>query len=236
MSETVKDLLGEYFRECKDLGEEGLWYGKKKLKMKEPFRNKNFNKFEELEEKIKSCRKCKLGSQRINACFGSGDPSARLMFVGEGPGYNEDHRGEVFVGRAGKLLKKIIKEVFNLERDQVYITNIVKCHPMKDPSDPEKRGNDRPPTDKEAESCIGYLYRQIEILKPDVIVTLGAPASKTLLESNISITNLRGKVYEKTLGNTRVKIVPTYHPAYLLRSPSKKAETFKDTKLIKGLL
>ncbi len=229
MSESSKELLKKYFRGRKALGEEGLWYDKKKSTMKEKFLNK-------LEKEVINCRRCPLGNQRINACFGSGDSSSKLMFVGEGPGYNEDHQGEVFVGRAGKLLKKIIKGVFGLDKNQVYITNIVKCHPMKDPSVPEKRGNDRPPTTQESETCIGYLYSQIDIIKPEVVVTLGSPASKTLLDSTVGITKLRGKVYEKTLGNSRVKIVPTYHPAYLLRSPSKKEETFKDTKLIKGLL
>ena len=229
MPEYVTELIDQYLRARKDLGEKGIWYASGKVTMKEKFLNK-------LEKEVEKCRKCPLGGERLNACFGSGNPSSKLMFVGEGPGHSEDHQGEVFVGRAGKLLNRIIKGVFDLEREDVYIPNIVKCHPMKDPSDPEKRGNDRPPTTAETRSCIGYLYSQIDILKPRVIVTLGAPATKTLLNSTDSITTLRGKIYEKKLGNTRVKIVPTYHPAYLLRSPSKKEETFKDTKLIKDLL
>ncbi|MEA3507268.1 MAG: uracil-DNA glycosylase [Elusimicrobiota bacterium] len=229
MPEDRNEILKKYFQSRVELGDKGLWYDSNKITMKEKFLNK-------LGKEVNDCRKCPLGKQRLNACFGSGDASAKLMFVGEGPGYNEDHQGEVFVGRAGKLLNRIIKGVFDLEREDVYITNIVKCHPMKDPSNPEKRGNDRPPAPDETQACISYLYSQIDIIKPQVIVTLGAPATKTLLDSTQGITRLRGTVYEKKLGNTRVKIVPTYHPAYLLRSPSKKEETFKDTKLIKALL
>ncbi len=242
MSKAVIDKLNKYFQQKKDTGENGLWINpsgySKEDKCSEDKCSCN-NKIKEL-EKIKSeilkCRKCELGKYRLNPCFGNGDPDADIMFIGEGPGFDEDHSGIVFIGRAGKLLDRIIYEAFNLERSQVYIANIVKCHPMKRPEEPEQRGNDRPPTPGETETCLSYLTRQINIIKPKIIVTLGSPSTKTILKTDKGITGLRGKIYDVKFGNMDMKVVPTYHPAYLLRSPSKIADVKEDTKLISSLL
>jgi DNA polymerase len=194
------------------------------------------SRFNVLEEEVKGCRKCPLGSVRINACFGNGNVESKIMFIGEGPGYEEDHKGMVFIGRAGKLLEKIIETTLGLKRSEVYITNIVKCHPMKDPSDPEKRGNDRAPVPAEVKACFPYLIEQINLIKPKVIVTLGSPASKTMLDTDKGITSIRGKIFDVKYGDLEAKLVPTYHPAYLLRNPPKKSEMYEDTKVIKSLL
>ncbi|MGM0567608.1 MAG: uracil-DNA glycosylase [Elusimicrobiota bacterium] len=189
-----------------------------------------------LEKEVESCRKCPLGNYRLNPCIGEGDSRAKIMFIGEGPGFSEDHMGRVFVGRAGKLLDKIISGALKRKRSQVYITNIVKCHPMKNPSNPEKRGNDRAPNETEVRACMPYLYRQIKIINPRVIVPLGSPSTKSILKRKEGISRLRGKSYEIEIDSTKFTVVPTYHPAYLLRNNSKKAEVFEDTKLILSLL
>ncbi|MFW6129541.1 MAG: uracil-DNA glycosylase [Atribacterota bacterium] len=192
---------------------------------------------EELKTKVQECKECPLGEYRLNPCFGNGSYHAELMFVGEGPGYDEDHQGEVFVGRAGKLLDRILDKVLGLKRKNVFITNIVKCHPMKDPLHPNKRGNDRPPSEEEANICSGlYLINQIKLIKPRIIVTLGSTATKVMLDTQKGITRSRNKVYNKTYDDFEVKLVCTYHPAYLLRFPAKKKEEFEDFKLIRSLL
>lgn len=191
-----------------------------------------------LEEEVKKCRKCPLGYSRINAVFGVGNPDARVMFVGEGPGYEEDHRGEPFVGRAGQLLDKILASI-NLSREIVYIANIVKCHPMINSETPEARGNDRPPTPEEISACRGYLEEQIKIIKPEIIVTLGNTATRFMLQQKLGVSKLRGRVYDmpKTLTlDLDIKIIPTYHPAALLRNPSLKRETWEDVKMLRRLL
>ncbi|MBI4055989.1 MAG: uracil-DNA glycosylase [Elusimicrobia bacterium] len=182
----------------------------------------------QLSQEVASCQKCPLGSTRIQTVFGVGSPLAKVMFVGEGPGYEEDRQGEPFVGKAGKLLDNILTSI-GLSRKTVYIANIVKCHPMTDPSHPEARGNDRPPTGEEIAACKSYLDRQIELIRPKVIVTLGASASKTLLSTSLGITSLRGKWY--TYGTA--KLLPTYHPAALLRDPNLKKDVWKDMKSLK---
>ncbi len=224
----MKEKFKKYIQLRMDAGEEGLWFS--------PKRNKNLQ-LDELKKQMEECRACRLGRYRLNPCFGNGTYNTEIMFIGEGPGFVEDHRGEVFVGRAGKLLDSIIRDNLGLERKDVFITNIVKCHPMKDPSNPEKRGNDRPPTEEETGVCIKkFLEKQMDLIRPSVVVTLGSPSTRTILKRKTGITKLRGNIFEKRFSNTKVKIVPTYHPAYLLRSPSKKAETEKDFKLIKKLL
>ncbi len=182
---------------------------------------------EQLKEKVGSCKKCPLGEKRLNAVFGYGSPDADLMFVGEGPGYDEDHIGKPFVGRAGQLLTKII-EAMGLTRESVYIANIVKCHPMIDPSNPEKRSNDRPPTLKEMEICRSYLDMQLEIIKPEIIVTLGASSTKGLLNSIEPISRIRGSV-RKYKG---IKLMPTFHPAALLRNQDLKKFVWEDMKRV----
>ncbi|MDR3253383.1 MAG: uracil-DNA glycosylase [Endomicrobium sp.] len=184
-------------------------------------------KLEVLKEKVNICKNCPLSSTRLRAVFGTGSPNASLMFIGEGPGYDEDHKGEPFIGRAGQLLTKII-EAMGQTRGTVYIANIVKCHPMIDPSNPEKRSNDRPPTLEEMEICRLYLDMQIEIIKPKIIVTLGASSTKGLLSTKVPISKLRGNFKEYK----SIKLMPTYHPSALLRNPSLKKFVWEDIKKV----
>jgi DNA polymerase len=191
---------------------------------------------DDLAGSTKDCQKCRLGRTRTNLVFGAGNPKAELMFVGEGPGFDEDRLGIPFVGKAGQLLTKIIESI-GLKREKVYISNIVKCHPMRDPSHPEMRGNDRPPAQDEVAQCLPVLFKQIGIIKPKIICTLGSPATKALLNLSAGIGGLRGKFYDfyppyGKFGEP-IKVIPTYHPAYLLRDPNRKGEVWEDMKKIK---
>jgi DNA polymerase len=167
------------------------------------------------------CRRCKLAGGRTTLVFGVGAPRAELMFVGEGPGADEDLQGEPFVGKAGQLLTRMI-EAMGYRRDQVYIANVVKCRP------PENRN----PEPDEIVACEPFLMRQIDAVRPKVIVALGKFAAHTLLRSAIPITKLRG-----TWGQYQgVKLMPTFHPAYLLRSPHEKAKAWEDLKQVVAAL
>ena len=167
---------------------------------------------EKIADEVRQCRKCDLGSLRTNAVPGEGNPNARIVFVGEGPGANEDAQGRPFVGRAGQLLDRVIIAM-GLKRSDVFICNILKCRP------PENRD----PRAEEIINCFPYLQRQIELINPEIIVALGAPAAKTLLNTNKSIGQLRGQFhkYYAGLGRAPIKLMPTYHTAYLLRNYSK---------------
>ena len=160
---------------------------------------------------VRTCCKCGLGTSRTNAVPGEGNPNARIMFVGEAPGADEDAQGRPFVGRAGKLLDKIIAAC-GLKRGDVFIGNILKCRPP----------DNRDPKPEEITSCLPYLQRQIKVIRPEIIVALGAHAARTLLETNKPIGQLRGRFWEYCPGisQTTVKLMPTYHPAYLLRNYS----------------
>ncbi|MCX5789961.1 MAG: uracil-DNA glycosylase [Elusimicrobia bacterium] len=186
---------------------------------------------ESLKEQVSACKKCPLGGQRLNAVFGVGSAQAEVMFVGEGPGYQEDRQGEPFVGRAGQLLDDILRAI-GLSRETVYIANVVKCHPMKDPGDPDARGNDRPPTPKEMEACMPYLQEQIRLIAPRVIVTLGNVATKALLREETGISRLRGQWRELAVPGMAapLRLLPTYHPAALLRDPGLKRDVWTDMK------
>jgi len=157
---------------------------------------------QELESRICGCLACPLGSGRIRFVFGEGSPRARLMFIGEGPGRDEDLQGRPFVGKAGELLDKMI-EAIKLKREDIYIANVVKCRPP----------DNRTPTPQEAQTCLRYLQRQIELIQPGVIVTLGATPLKELLGISTGITKLRGQWQQ--LGT--IPVMPTFHPAYVLR-------------------
>ena len=168
------------------------------------------------------CQRCKLCSLgRTKVVFGKGHAKARLMFVGEAPGEEEDERGEPFVGRSGQLLTKII-EAIGLSREQVYIANVIKCHPP----------NNRNPEPDEVASCEPFLFRQIDVIQPRVIVPLGKFAAQSLLRTMDPITKLRGRQFDYR----GAVLIPTFHPAYLLRNPSAKREVWDDMKLVRELL
>lgn len=166
---------------------------------------------EKIADEVRKCCKCGLGQTRTNAVPGQGDPNAEIVFVGEAPGADEDAQGLAFVGRAGKLLTRII-EAMGLKRDNVFICNILKCRPP---------GNRDPKLDEIA-NCLPYLQRQLELIKPEIIVALGAHAAKTLLDSQKTIGQLRGQFHDYYTAPDAepIKLMPTYHPAYLLRNYS----------------
>jgi uracil-DNA glycosylase family 4 len=168
---------------------------------------------ERIREDLGECTRCRLHEQRNKIVFGAGNPHAELVFVGEGPGHDEDVQGLPFVGRAGKLLTQMI-EAMGLMREQVYICNVVKCRP------PENRK----PEDDEVATCSPYLYRQLDVIAPKAIVCLGGTAAQALLKTKDSISRFRGTWFD--FRNT--KLLATYHPAYLLRNPAAKGEVWKD--------
>jgi len=170
---------------------------------------------------IGDCRRCRLSEKRTQIVFGVGDPRARLMFIGEGPGADEDAKGEPFVGRAGQLLTRIIESI-GLKREQVYIANVVKCRP------PENRT----PLPDEVATCSPFLRQQIAAIRPRVIVCLGTPAAQTVLGTRETITRLRGAFRDMD----GIQVMPTFHPAYLLRNPAAKREVWEDMKLVKARL
>jgi uracil-DNA glycosylase len=174
-----------------------------------------------IREEIGDCRRCRLSGQRTNIVFGVGSASARLMFVGEGPGADEDRQGEPFVGRAGQLLTKII-ESMGLRREDVYIANVVKCRPP----------DNRTPLPDEVGVCSPFLFQQIAAIRPAVVVCLGTPAAQTILGTSATITRLRGAFREVN----GIQVMPTFHPAYLLRNPAAKKEVWEDMKKVMALL
>lgn len=182
----------------------------------------------ELSDKLEHCTLCKLSGSRNRVVFGEGSSDADIMFIGEGPGKDEDASGRPFVGRAGQLLTAIIEKGFGFSRNDVYIANIVKCRPTVDMAG--KR--DRPPEDDEKKSCTPFLLRQIEIIQPKVIVTLGNPATQFLLETKTGITKMRGH-WARFKG---IPVMPTYHPSYVLRNGGEKSplkrDVWEDVKMI----
>jgi DNA polymerase len=176
---------------------------------------------EEIRADLGECTRCLLHEKRTHIVFGVGNPKASLMFVGEGPGHEEDRQGVPFVGAAGQLLTKIIHAI-NLTREEVYIANVVKCRPP----------NNRDPEPDEVEACRPFLDRQIDAVAPKVICALGRVSALNLLRSDEGISRLRGRVFPYR----GAKLVPTYHPAFLLRNPAKKRECWEDMKLVRRLL
>lgn len=177
---------------------------------------------DEVRDRLGDCTRCKLSDGRQNIVFGDGNPDAVLMFVGEGPGRDEDIQGIPFVGRAGQLLTKII-EAIDLKREDVYIANIVKCRP------PENRN----PEPDEVKACIPFLMDQIEAIRPQIIVTLGGVATNNLLGTKGSLGSVRGRFH--TLDLSGCLVMPTFHPAFLLRSPAKKREAWEDMKKVRDM-
>lgn len=172
---------------------------------------------EDIRFDLGDCQRCKLASSRKHIVFGEGYARAKLVFIGEGPGFEEDQRGQPFVGAAGQLLTKII-EAIKLTRDQVYICNVIKCRPP---------GN-RDPEPDEIETCLPFLERQIRAIRPDFICTLGRISAQALLKINTPISRLRGR-FHNYYG---IKLLPTYHPAYLLRNPNKKRDVWNDMQML----
>lgn len=176
-----------------------------------------FEAWEELEEAIKNCNRCKLHKTRQNIVFGVGNRNADIMFIGEGPGADEDRLGEPFVGRAGRLMDMAFQAV-GLNREEVYIANIVKCRPPAN----------RNPEEDEANACLNYLRNQVMLVKPKIIVLLGSVALKNILGKEYGITASRGKWVERK----GIKYMPTWHPAALLRDETKKIDFINDLKLV----
>jgi DNA polymerase len=168
-------------------------------------------------KKVKSCTKCKLHKSRTQIVFGGGNPKSHIVFVGEAPGFDEDKSGKPFVGPAGQLLTRIISAM-HLSRDMVYICNILKCRPP----------NNRRPESDEMEACFAYLETQLDIIKPDIICTLGSTASQKLLNVQTSISAMRGHFYDYK----GIPVMPTFHPSYLLRNESKKREVWHDMQMV----
>ena len=158
---------------------------------------------EQIRKSLGACQRCKLGATRKNLVFGVGTPRARLVFVGEGPGADEDSQGEPFVGDAGKMLNRIIAAM-ELKREEVYICNVVKCRPPQN----------RPPESDEVQTCSPFLLRQLRSIKPEVIVALGTSATQALLQNKVAISKMRGKFHDFN----GIPLMPTYHPSYLLRT------------------
>ena len=176
---------------------------------------------EDVRKELGDCKRCKLHRGRKTIVFGEGNEKATLMLIGEGPGYDEDVQGRPFVGRAGQLLTKILQSI-NLPREEVYIANIIKCRP------PQNRN----PEPDEIQSCHPFLMKQISVIQPKIICALGTFSTQTLLKTDAKITALRGKLYDLE----GIKVIPTYHPAFLLRNPERKREVWEDMKKIVELI
>lgn len=176
---------------------------------------------DDIRRDVGDCTRCKLCESRTTIVFGEGNPRARLMFVGEGPGADEDAQGRPFVGRAGQLLTRMI-EAMGLRREDVYITNVVMCRPP---------GN-RTPEPDEIATCEPFLFRKIRVIRPDVVVALGAIAAQSLLRTKAPISQVRGQFFDAH----GTKVLPTFHPAFLLRSPEKKKEAWEDLKKVRDYL
>ena len=176
-----------------------------------------YETLDEITEEVRKCNKCKLCTTRKNVVFGVGNPDADIMFIGEGPGADEDEQGIPFVGKAGKLMNQAFKGL-GINRDDVYIANIVKCRPP----------NNRTPLKEEATACLDYLRNQVILINPKIIVLLGNTALKNILGEEYGITKCRGKWIIKK----DIKYMPTFHPAALLRDESKKIDFWNDLKLV----
>ncbi len=214
-------LTKNYFEQQAELGLKELYLSKKSAKKSPGIPKESWQKsktLEELNSQIKDCTKCRLAKNRTKFVFGVGNPKAKVMFIGEAPGRDEDLQGEPFVGRAGQLLDKILMAI-NFKREEVYIANMVKCRP------PENRA----PEQDEMDTCYPYLLKQIEMIKPKIICCLGRISGQYLLQTKEALGKLRGKIHDYN----GIKLIVTYHPAALLRYPEYKKETWEDMKLLK---
>jgi uracil-DNA glycosylase family 4 len=204
--------LQEYVHCQKEEGVEGL-----PTLLPEPVKSKA-QLLAEIRKELGDCKRCKLNSHRKNIVFGTGNPEARLVFVGEGPGGDEDIQGKPFVGPAGELLTKIINSI-NLTREEVYIANIIKCRPPKN----------RNPEPDEIKACEPFLIKQLDAIQPKIVCALGTFAAQTLLETDEKISRLRGRF----IPFRNSKLIATFHPAYLLRNSQRKREVWEDMKKIR---
>ena len=193
------------------------------LKDKPPIPGVESLDWEGLQQQIANCERCELCKTRTNTVFGVGNPDADVMVIGEAPGADEDVRGEPFVGRAGQLLDNMLKAI-GLDRQQVFIANILKCRPP----------NNRNPSFEEVTACEGYLNRQIDLIKPKIILSVGGVSAKNLLKTEESVGRLR--LQQHQLVNRSIPVLVTYHPAYLLRKPSEKAKSWEDLKKLNQVL
>ena len=180
------------------------------------------NTLEKLKKQAEECHLCALSKSRHSVVFGEGNSHADIMFVGEAPGATEDSSGKPFAGRSGEMLTKMIEHVLLISRKDVYISNIVKCRPA----------NNAEPSSSEAHSCLPYLLKQIELIKPKIIIALGATAYHYLSGDDSDISKVRGRMQEQH----GYKLMPTYHPSYLLRNPSAKKDVLEDLKIVKGMM
>ena len=221
MDENINEMIGDlksYLEYLKGMGIISL--PASEMKPDEPDQSYVLT-LAEVRKELGDCKRCKLHRTRRTIVFGEGNEKATLMFIGEGPGFDEDVQGRPFVGRAGQLLTKIIQSI-NLPREEVYIANIIKCRP------PQNRN----PEPDEIQSCSPFLMKQILAIRPKIICALGTFSAQTLLKTDTKITALRGKVFDLE----GIKVIPTYHPAFLLRNPDKKREVWEDMKKIAELL
>ena len=177
-----------------------------------------YDNWDDLKKSIAECKKCRLCTNRTNIVLGEGNINAKIMFIGEGPGADEDKQGVPFVGKAGQLMNKAF-QALGINREEIYIANIVKCRPP----------SNRVPEEDEAQACLNYLRNQVVLIKPEIIVLLGSTALKTILGKEYGITAVRGKWMEKN----GIKYMPTWHPAALLRDENKKIEFWLDLKEVK---
>jgi uracil-DNA glycosylase len=226
MADPVQEIIADlksYLEYLKGLGIESLPVseGGKKAKDNRSSLPSSPLALEEVRKELGDCRRCNLHKTRHTIVFGEGNPKAPLMFIGEGPGYDEDVQGRPFVGKAGQLLTKIIQSM-GLQREDVYIANIVKCRP------PQNRN----PEPDEIEACHPFVLKQMAAIRPAIICALGTFAAQTLLKTKEKITALRGRVFDLD----GIKVIPTYHPAFLLRNPERKRDVWEDMKRILELL
>lgn len=211
----MKPHLNDFLKQAKQILETESSFGI--LEIPKPVTSSKKNLLEALNKEYHDCRMCLLSETRTKLVFGTGNPEAELMFIGEAPGYDEDQQGEPFVGAAGQLLTKIITAM-KLKREDVYIANCLKCRPP---------GN-RSPLPSEIVTCSPILMRQIEIIQPKIICTLGKFATQTILRNEKSISRIRGRFFDWN----GLKVMPTFHPAYLLRNPADKKLVWQDAQQI----
>lgn len=196
-----------------------VWQRKNSVAVNQP----ELQGWQQLEQNVNSCTLCDLHRSRTKVVFGVGNKNAKILFIGEAPGANEDLQGEPFVGRAGMLLNAILRSI-NLHRDDVYIANILKCRPP----------NNRDPSPDEIKLCTPYLQQQIAFIAPKIIIAVGRIAAQHLLNTADSMAHLRGRTFN--YGPQQIPLIVTYHPAYLLRSPREKRKVYEDFKIIQKFL